>query len=81
MASALTDEFLTIEELAGSLKVGRASIDRMVDDGRLPKPMVISKRIRRWRRSEVEKYLDLDAEPAPAAKQGRQAKRLKDIKW
>lgn len=79
MPSALTDEFLTIEELAGSLKVGRASIDRMVTDGRLPEPMVISKRIRRWRRSEVEKYLG--APTAAPATPAKPVKRLKDIKW
>ena len=41
-------EFVTVQELAARLKVSAQTVRVMIADGRLPEPITISPRIRRW---------------------------------
>lgn len=74
----LSDDFLTIEDLMEALQVSRSMVTNLVQAGRLPMPMALSRRVMRWRRSEVEKALGLTDESPQSRQRGQ---RLRDVVW
>ena len=57
--TATVDELLTRRDVANIVKVDPNTIDRMAEDGRLPKAidLGIGKRALRWRRSEINAWI------------------------
>ncbi len=51
-------ELLRMRDVADVLGVSTRTVQRWVDEGRLPAPFVLSSRALRWRRSEVEAWLE-----------------------
>jgi predicted DNA-binding transcriptional regulator AlpA len=51
------EEYWTIKEFCGHIKVGRTTVWNGVKSGRFPKPVKICG-LTRWKRSEVETWLD-----------------------
>ena len=51
-------ELLTAPEVAAILRIHAKSIWRLVRDSGFPKPIKISPRITRWRRSEVNAFIE-----------------------
>jgi excisionase family DNA binding protein len=49
---------LTLADLVGIYSVSKRTIWRWVKEKRIPAPMVVTRRIRRWLRSEIEQHLD-----------------------
>jgi len=49
---------LSDRELAAQLRVSRASIWRWVRMGKLPQPILIGERTRRWRSTDIEALLE-----------------------
>ena len=47
------------------LKVSSRTLDRMIDDGRLPTPIELGPRTRRWKSCEIQKWIE-DGCPAQA---------------
>jgi len=51
-------ELLSIEEVAGLLKITKRTVYRLINAGDLPGPdLVLGKRSPRWRRSTIENWL------------------------
>lgn len=61
----LQPELLTMDQLAMILNVSRKHLHRMWLDGRLPNPVWVgeSRKSRRWRRREVEEWVDAGMPP------------------
>ena len=54
-------ELLTVKEVTQALKISRGNVYRMVDDGRLPPPSyALGVRSPRWRKDELEAWIDRD---------------------
>lgn len=51
-------EYITEKELAQRLGVHQATITRWHQQGILPKPLRFGKRLVRWRRAAMQKFLD-----------------------
>ncbi len=60
---------LTLEDLMDIYCVSRRTIWRWVAEGRLPRPYAITRRVRRWKASEIQQHLDglLTTRPGSAA--------------
>ena len=56
--------YMNKKQLAAYLNVSVATIRMLVNSGSLPKPLVISERIQRWKREDVDAYLTYKPEPA-----------------
>jgi predicted DNA-binding transcriptional regulator AlpA len=52
------DKLVTQNQLVDWLQSSRVGIDRMISAGRLPPPIMLGLRSKRWRVSEVEHALD-----------------------
>jgi predicted DNA-binding transcriptional regulator AlpA len=50
-------EWLSEVEVAGILGLSGRTIRRWVDGGQFPKPYYLAKRVRKWRRREVDDWL------------------------
>ena len=51
-------KLIRCKELAAMLGVSKATVWRMVRDGRLPKPLKLGERITAWRLDEVEAAIE-----------------------
>lgn len=49
---------LTMEDLVTIYHVSKRTIWRWVREGRLPRPLAVTRRIRRWRASEIQQHLN-----------------------
>ena len=49
---------LTADDLAQVLKVSTRSVRRLVDEGRCPKPVHVSRRAIRWEPKAVQEWID-----------------------
>ena len=54
----MNDRLIRRNEAAAFLSVGKTTLDRMIVDGRLPKPLKMSARIVGWRESTLKNVLD-----------------------
>lgn len=52
-----TDEFMTVKEVAKLLKLSERTVRRHSDAGKMPAPVRVGWRLKRWRRSEIEAYI------------------------
>jgi len=52
------DRLLNLSELAEFLGVARSTIYRWIDCGKLPQPFDLGDSAVRWRKSEIEKWLE-----------------------
>jgi excisionase family DNA binding protein len=59
-------EFLKKADVARLLNVSPRTLDRWARSGRLPPPVRLSDRTLRFRRSDIQKYLDDQTLPGPA---------------
>ena len=50
--------YLTIEAACGYLSVTRNTLNRMVDEGLIPKPIRMGPRLIRFDREEIDQWLD-----------------------
>lgn len=57
MKSFQIDPVLRLNDIVEILKVSRATVYRMIDDGKFPKGFLIASRARGWKKSEVEAWL------------------------
>ncbi|KAB1078397.1 helix-turn-helix transcriptional regulator [Methylobacterium soli] len=55
----MNDRLIRRAEAAAFLSVGTSTLDRMIADGRLPRPLKISTRIVGWRESTLQAVLNL----------------------
>ena len=55
---------LTIAEVTAELKVGRSFIYKRIKTGEFPKPIHLSPKATRWRRRDIEEWIDQRAETA-----------------
>lgn len=55
--SAITPAMLDKRDLAAFLRVSQRTIDRLVHEGRLPKPRLGGDRTHRWIRTEIEEAI------------------------
>lgn len=46
------------KDLANLLRIGTDTVERMEQDGRIPAPVVLGPRTKRWRRAEILKWVD-----------------------
>ena len=53
----MSSQFLDVRALCELLGVGKATIDRMVANGKLPQPLRLSRNTKLFRRADVEKAL------------------------
>ncbi|MGH7058335.1 MAG: helix-turn-helix transcriptional regulator [Acetobacteraceae bacterium] len=51
------DRYLTAIEAAHYLRVSRALFDKLVREGKLPKPRELTKRTKRWDREAIDKAM------------------------
>ena len=49
---------LTLENLVDIYCVSRRTIWRWVAEGRIPRPYAVTRRVRRWKASEIRRHLD-----------------------
>ena len=49
---------LTLQDVATVYRVSKRTIWRWVAEGRLPRPLAITRRIRRWKACEIQQHLD-----------------------
>lgn len=61
-----TDEFLTVRQVARRLDISPRTVWRWVAVGRFPAPLRIGPKFVRWRRDDLERYLDGLCDPGPA---------------
>lgn len=59
------EEYWSIKEFAGYIKAGKSTIYQGIKDGRFPRPIKICG-LTRWRRSEIEAFLDAAARQRPS---------------
>jgi predicted DNA-binding transcriptional regulator AlpA len=59
-------DLLKAEQLADMLQVDKRSIRRLLLEGALPFPIRLSDRIHRWRRSDIDAWLESGAPPLRA---------------
>lgn len=52
------DRVLRLPEVLRSLGIGRTTLYLLVRDGRFPAPLHVSTRVRGWRQSTVNQYLE-----------------------
>ena len=79
-ATNSTTEHLSQEEVLEVLKCSRSTLYSLMAAG-FPKPLVVSTRLRVWRRSEIEEWLDqrpraqikVEKEPSSVRKRKRSA--------
>lgn len=57
----IQNEWLSVDEVAGMLRVTRRTIDRYIKDGHLPASRLPGGRLLRIRRSDVNALLDAQA--------------------
>lgn len=65
----MSDTYLTFEEVAKRLKIGRTSIYRRIADGALPKPIHIG-HLRRFKTSEIDEAMSKLSDKREAIHQG-----------
>lgn len=53
-----SDPFMSVREVAAYLTLATSTIHRMTREGNLPAPTRIGKKTIRWRRSEIDKWLE-----------------------
>lgn len=58
-------DLMTVSQVANMLGVHELTVRRMVKDGRLPKPLVLTPRTHRWRREVIANALQ-EFEPETA---------------
>lgn len=73
----MTDQLLTAQELADLLSLNQATIWRQVSAGGFPRPLYVAIRRPRWRRSEVEAWLEARRMAPSEAYEQRRAARLR----
>ena len=49
---------LTLHDLVTIYSVSKRTIWRWVAEGRLPRPLAVTRRIRRWKACEIQQHLD-----------------------
>jgi predicted DNA-binding transcriptional regulator AlpA len=49
---------LTLDNLIAIYRVSRRMIWRWVAEGKLPRPYAVTRRIRRWQASKIQRHLD-----------------------
>ena len=54
----MNPQLLTVEDVARALAVSTRTVWRLVSAGELPPPQRIGKRLRRWRASDIEAYVE-----------------------
>ena len=52
------NQLLTVREIADQFKIAVRTVYRWVELGRLPKPIRIGTRTIRWRKSEIDCYIE-----------------------
>ena len=53
-----SDRLLSIDEIAEILGVNVRTVNRLVSGGRLPPPIRITRKLVRWKLSELQRWLD-----------------------
>jgi prophage regulatory protein len=56
--ASLPEMLLSVKDVAELLSISRRSVWRYVKRGKLPRPLYLSRRLLRWRASDVQRYLD-----------------------
>jgi excisionase family DNA binding protein len=56
---------MTVTEVAGRLKVATRTVWRWAASGLLPAPLRLSKRVKRWRVEDIERFVESAAARAP----------------
>ena len=56
----MTEQILTIEEVAKHLRVTRATIYNLLKDGNFPPGFKVG-RVRRWKLSQIQEFMDAPA--------------------
>lgn len=55
--NSVTNDLITMMELAALLRVGRTGLWRIRKDPAFPQPIMIGRRLR-WRRADIDRWLD-----------------------
>ncbi len=58
---------LTVREVEKRLSMSHATLYRLMNAGRFPKPLNLGPQVRRWRSDEVEAWLEARSEEREAA--------------
>lgn len=53
-----TDELLSTSEVLKRLSIGETTLWRMEKRGEFPKPIVLGRRCKRWRSSDIENFIE-----------------------
>ena len=61
-------DFYNVTTLAQHLGVSTQTIRRWIRNGKLPAPIVLSPTVRRWKKAEIESWLETFEQPAPSTK-------------
>jgi predicted DNA-binding transcriptional regulator AlpA len=54
---AVVEATLTLENLVAIYRVSRRTIWRWVAEGKIPPPYAVTRRVRRWKASEIQEHL------------------------
>ena len=54
-----TDSLLTIQDLRTLLKISRTTIYRLLDEGKIPPPIKIGRRLLRWKSSDMKNFIEI----------------------
>lgn len=76
-ATSSPDLLLTVEEVASRLRVSRATVDRLVKTERFPAPIKFGGAVQRFKRADVEAFLEQHTTREPLLARTRKASRRK----
>ena len=62
----MTHELLDRRELTRRLNVSARTLDRMIQDGRLPRPIELRPRCRRWPSAQIDSWIETGCQPVDA---------------
>lgn len=57
------EPLLTLNEVVNALRITRSSLYRWLEEGKFPPPVLVGQH-KRWRREDIEAYLERNRQPS-----------------
>jgi prophage regulatory protein len=57
----MQERMLNVKEVAKMLGVSKSTVYNLINEGKLPRPILITERLRRWKLSDILNYIEKKA--------------------